>query len=669
VAGAVLLAGLTYLVVPSSKYTAQALLKVDPAQKWMFNTGEPPIPFATYIQNQVTLARSRHVLQTALTQPQVAALASVRGQRNPAEWLEKELAVDSPSAGSEFLRIGLSGDNADELAVLVKAITLAYLKEVDDRERGQRRDRRDQLQAIYNGYEKSLEAKRLEIKRLRDSVGSENAQTLVLKHRYAEEAAGMAQKELLQVQSDLRNGEIDLENQRARMKTVSDVRVPESVLDESVKKDPQVDIYVRERAKLLAQIEETRRIYKPGWEGPHIRQYQQQLDTIARSMTVLRNQLRPEVEAQYREKTRQEAAERVEQLQEKVAKLQKLEKSLQAQTERLVGETRFIEKSSLDLETKQTAIAKEESIARKVGEEVETLNVELQAPPRVSLVEDAAVTHSKDDKRPLKMAGLAAFGTLGLILLGFSWWECQARRIHSADEVSLGLGLKVLGTLPTANPADPAPLAEACDAARAVLLHTAKSEGLRSLLVTSAVSGEGKTSLATQLVASLGRAGLQAVLVDADLRNPSAHTAFGMPLQPGLSEALRGEAGVMGLVRAAPVENVWLLAAGNSDSRAIQALSGERLRGILDSLKGQFDFVVIDSCPILPVADSLAVGQHADAVLITVLCDVSQVRKVYTACQRLALFGVRLLGAVVNGVQEDLSGTVYRYIRGSRGPG
>src|SRR5690348_15746398 len=62
--GAVVLAGLTYAVVPSSKYTAQALLKVDPAQKWMFNTGEPPIPFATYMQNQVTLARSRHVLQS-----------------------------------------------------------------------------------------------------------------------------------------------------------------------------------------------------------------------------------------------------------------------------------------------------------------------------------------------------------------------------------------------------------------------------------------------------------------------------------------------------------------------------------------------------------------------------------------------------------------------------
>src|SRR5262249_5976123 len=191
--------------------------------------------------------------------------------------------------------------------------------------------------------------------------------------------------------------------------------------------------------------------------------------------------------------------------------------------------------------------------------------------------------------------GLATFA---LALFGIAWWEFTARRIQTPEEVVHGLGLQVISTLPDVpasartclEPAGRAPcdlhwknvLCESVDATRTLLLHAARVEGLRSVLVTSAVGGEGKTSLATQLAASLARAGLKTLLVDGDLRNPSAHRAVGMPLEAGFSELLRGEAKAAVLIRPTPVENLWLLPAGHRDAHAHQALAAGQAGPLFD---------------------------------------------------------------------------------------
>jgi len=94
---------------------------------------------------------------------------------------------------------------------------------------------------------------------------------------------------------------------------------------------------------------------------------------------------------------------------------------------------------------------------------------------------------------------------------------------------------------------------------------------------------------------------------------------------------------------------------------ALQALAKDGARTIFEKLKGEYDFIVVDSHPVLPATDSLLIGQHVDAVLLAVLRDVSQTPKVYAACQRLTSLGIRVLGAVVNGTQQDVYGNAYQY--------
>jgi capsular exopolysaccharide synthesis family protein len=136
------------------------------------------------------------------------------------------------------------------------------------------------------------------------------------------------------------------------------------------------------------------------------------------------------------------------------------------------------------------------------------------------------------------------------------------------------------------------------DAIRTTLMNAAKFEGLRTIMVTSAVGGEGKTLLSCHLAASLARAGCKTLLIDGDLRRPSVHRLFGLDLPPGLSELLLGKAEPAEAIRAGAVEGLSVITAGQSDTQAVQSLAGRRLRTMLDQLRGEFEFIVIDSAPV-----------------------------------------------------------------------
>src|SRR5262249_31667103 len=85
------------------------------------------------------------------------------------------------------------------------------------------------------------------------------------------------------------------------------------------------------------------------------------------------------------------------------------------------------------------------------------------------------------------------------------------------------------------------------------------------------------------------------------------------------------------------------------------------IESIFEKLKAEFDFVIVDSHPVLPATDSLLIGQHVDAVLISLMRDVSQVHHVHSACQQLTTLGIRVFGAVVNGVPVQVYGKGYPY--------
>lgn len=252
----------------------------------------------------------------------------------------------------------------------------------------------------------------------------------------------------------------------------------------------------------------------------------------------------------------------------------------------------------------------------------------------------------------------------GAICLLLAYVDYRQRRVYTAREVSSGLGIRVVGAVPSLpnlerRLVDPEseleghPVIESIDALRTTLLRESQRERRRVILVTSAGAGEGKTTLAASLAISLARAGRRTLLIDGDLRSPAANQLFEMPLQPGFSEVVLAEVDAIDAIQPTHQENLFLLPAGQWDREVLQSLARDGLEGVLEKLREDYDFILIDSHPVLAATDSLLLAQRSDGVLLAVLRGVSQMPRVYAAAQRLSSLGVRVLGAVINGSDPE----------------
>jgi capsular exopolysaccharide synthesis family protein len=297
--------------------------------------------------------------------------------------------------------------------------------------------------------------------------------------------------------------------------------------------------------------------------------------------------------------------------------------------------------------------------------------VELLAPNRVTLVEEVHVTQDPPMKRHMMVAG-AGMGTFLLALCAVSWLEHRKRRITSIQDIPDQLGIPLLGTVPPLPGRGDSPSAQGArnrsaaysnqrakmldcvDRIRTRLIHTTNEEGLRVLMVTSAVPREGKTSLASNLAMSLARAGHRTLLVDGDLRLPAIHRAIEVTPGPGLAEVVRGEDSPFNDIQPTGVERLWVLPAGRTDLTAVESLARhEQLQALIVSLREQYDYVIVDSAPVLPVLDGLLIAQHVDGVVLSMLRGVSQVPAVSAAFEKLKELDIRVVGTVLNGA--DLS--------------
>ncbi|MCA9236949.1 MAG: CpsD/CapB family tyrosine-protein kinase [Planctomycetales bacterium] len=272
------------------------------------------------------------------------------------------------------------------------------------------------------------------------------------------------------------------------------------------------------------------------------------------------------------------------------------------------------------------------------------------APPIVlNSVIDVDDRKLRSDLEALLFMAFAIIPT-GLTAYAAIAWDMRRAYVNGESDLDECLGIRVLGSLPPVSARNSAPFNDAIDGVRAAMMHPAAQARRQAVLVASPGSMEGATTVAANLAMSLARAGRRTLLVDGDLRAPALHVLFGVPLEEGFSEVLRTELDVSDAVRPTRSEGLWLLAAGVGDAAAVQSLATDQLAPIIEQLRSDFDFIIINGPPVLQVADSLSLGQHVDAAILAVRRDHSELRQVHKAAETLHSLGVRLIGAVINGI-------------------
>jgi protein-tyrosine kinase len=187
---------------------------------------------------------------------------------------------------------------------------------------------------------------------------------------------------------------------------------------------------------------------------------------------------------------------------------------------------------------------------------------------------------------------------------------------------------------------------------RSRLYHLRNGRPLKTLLVTSSMAGEGKTFVTGNLVRSMVRQPERRVLViDADLRRPRLHLVFGSPTAPGLSDYLRGTHDESAVIQFGGTGNLCLIPSGTRVNNPSELLSNGRMKTLFERLGPAFDWIVIDSPPCLPVADSGVIANWCDGLLLVVRAGFTP--SALIAKVRQELKGRNVVGVVLNAVAED----------------
>ncbi len=175
---------------------------------------------------------------------------------------------------------------------------------------------------------------------------------------------------------------------------------------------------------------------------------------------------------------------------------------------------------------------------------------------------------------------------------------------------------------------------------------------LRTLLITSSESGEGKTFVAANLAQAIVRQSDRRVLmIDADLRCARLHTVMGAPSQPGLTDYLRGETDETSIIQQGQEGNLCLIPGGTEVTNPSELLSNGRLQRLLDRVTPVFDWIILDSPPCLPVADASILANLCDGVLMVVRATTTSAEVAQRACQEMK--NKNLLGVVLNAVKKE----------------
>ena len=192
------------------------------------------------------------------------------------------------------------------------------------------------------------------------------------------------------------------------------------------------------------------------------------------------------------------------------------------------------------------------------------------------------------------------------------------------------------------------PTSEAYRTLRTNVMVAAARNDVKTILVSSALEGEGKSTTAANLAVVLAQSGKRVVLVSADMRRPRLHEFFGLENDRGLAEILSHKMPAWEGLQESGVENLWIFLSGQVADAPAELLSSDRMIDFISERREVVDFIVIDSPPLLAVADGLELAARVDGVLYVADAEHTPRGALKEARRQLEWVGARVLGAVLN---------------------
>ena len=665
-------AGLAWITY-KPKYTAWAAIYLVPSKPPLVQgaaRGDELRSKEDFQRTQVYMIKSRDVLKTVLKKDDVRDLTTIR-KENPAEWLAAELQVGFVG-GTDICRISLSGENPEEIALIVNTVKDVYIDQVANGARRGEADHYEKIVGVMVQVEEKIREQRKAIRDLAEFLKTGDSKVLTLRQRMAVEEFGLVKRELSGLDSQIRKTFALLTVQRMHLKNNDKAEVPAELIEESLDNHPVVKAELEQIANLERKIQEYRKLVTVA--SPRLREFERDLNEAYARLQRTRSRVRPQILPSIQKSIYRKTLNSIAESEVTLTVLKEQRAAVFEEATHLSNEADRLGMGSFDIEAKMAEKDETERTLKKLREEKERLELEkFNNSSTVASVQSAEIP-AVNEASLLKTGG--QYGLVGLLLgfLGVSYFEARLHRVHKPGEVPQNLGIHTLGVLPLLAPKSAETYGRALPGNESLpgIVFTDAVDGLcaslmcddrlcrsKVIMVTSAGEGEGKTLLATQLAAGFARSGHRTLFLDCYFRNSRCQRELGLPAGPGLSEVLRGEAELPNALQTLPNSEVRILAAGKCNPQVIKALSNGTFAALLARLRQDFDCIIVDSAPTPVVADGLLIGKLADGVILVIRSKVSKAPAVVAAYEQLAALKIHTLGAVVNANPDPASSRYY----------
>jgi polysaccharide biosynthesis transport protein len=666
-------AGVVVFLIAKPTYTAAAwlIIKANPETLLDSATREDPRRF---ISNQLELMKSPPIVDPVAGKPEVVSTPEIAREPDPVQALKRLVKIRAQGQ-SDFFVIEFTSIVPGKAALVANELANSYLSY-------QARDSSYRCSALIKLLEDQLTAQQAKVEDLRNRW-----QQLAKTTTGIDPFAVKASENAVQIQSP----RVELQSQIIKLQLEhTTLLVQVQFLESSEAKEStseptpwEIDQVIRNQAEVLksqaklAELESKAAEHRDRSANPGnnrvLQQIEKEIAETKDKLAKLPEELRPKIKENLIKAAKAQCASELARLRQQLTANELMNKVLDEKLKEQIGVQKQFREKTFDEELLRTEYESAYKLYEAIKAKIETMRLEQRAPERVLRYQEARVPPLPNEALPYKKIGLAAcvafFLPFGLAMA----MEVLYRRVSSRDQLETGGKIAVVGevtALPrrvhgrTAKDGTPSRelqlFEESIDGLRTYLSLVHSLQGTRVLAVASAISGEGKTSLAAQLAVSIASAtGESTLLIDGDTRSPDVHRIFDVDRGPGLVEVLRGESTVDGAIETGFSQKLHLLTAGQLDRSPHRLIGNGEFQQLVDKLRDLYRHIIIDTPPILSASEALVMARTADAAILCVRRDFSRVEQVQEAHARLEAAGVTTAGAVLNGIPAQ--SYAYRY--------
>ena len=630
-----MLGGMVYLNAVLPTYTSTSLLLIEPtAVRGLGADDAPPATSVTpksdhFLNTQCQVIASTPVLALAI--PQIGSIDTLSGVARPIPFLKSRLAVTT-STTDDLVHVSASANNPADANRIVSAVVDAYRAYQSTQWQNSAKQVLSILDTGREAHAKEMAAKAKQLQDLaRTAPEAADPAALGEQVRSLNDAYVKAHLELINAHNAYDGASRAVVGDQAKLDAVADLEQRTGSVA-----DPAAEL-AKVQAELTdqqAKLTEAGRQYMPG--HPIMRAIQQRIDQLTVAAVAAAEQWWDDAQAREVELKQQLADAR----QQDIA-----QQTHAAEYARVAADVDRLKKMDDVLDSRMKDI----DLARGAG----AMNIsvlqyaEIAGPPK---------------PQPLQTLGIAAAsGVLAGLLMAIVR-DGRDDRLRSPTAVQASLHLPVVASVPAIAGARTAadrsqivhhdPFGPAAESYRT--LQTALQYGLpagtKTILVTSPTSGDGKSTLISNLAIALAQAGRRVLVVDADFRAPMQHRLFTVKDRAGLTTLLGGNVEVEQALQRTEIERVSLLPCGPVPTNPAEVLNNPAFSEILTDLADRFDFILVDSPPVTAVADARILATLCDVSLLVLRAHHSTRRLAVQSRDALRSVGAKIVGVAINGV-------------------